>query len=106
VPDFTNIFHTLHTKLGIKDSERHLVLKYCSSLHRYIQTKVDYGHLILGHDLPICRQNRAEGQIKDVEIWAWEPLTIKARKWQPQPTEQRTEKRWTISGQLVQAASK
>jgi hypothetical protein len=27
VPDFTNIFHTLHTKLGIKDSERHLVLK-------------------------------------------------------------------------------
>jgi hypothetical protein len=26
VPDFTNIFHTLHTKLGIKDSERHPVL--------------------------------------------------------------------------------
>jgi hypothetical protein len=33
VPDFTNIFHTLRTKLGIKDSERHLVLKYrrCSA---------------------------------------------------------------------------
>jgi hypothetical protein len=28
VPDFTNIFHTLRTKLGIKDSEHHLVLKY------------------------------------------------------------------------------
>jgi hypothetical protein len=38
VLDFTNIFHTLHTKLGIKDSERHLVLKYLRFLHRYIQT--------------------------------------------------------------------
>jgi hypothetical protein len=28
VPDFTNIFHTLRTKMGIKDSERYLVLKY------------------------------------------------------------------------------
>ena len=27
VPDFTNIFHTLRTKLCIKYSERHLVLK-------------------------------------------------------------------------------
>jgi hypothetical protein len=38
VSDFTNIFHTLRTKLGIKDSERHLVLKYHDYLHRYIQT--------------------------------------------------------------------
>jgi hypothetical protein len=29
VPEFTNIFHTLRTKLGIKDSERDMVLKYC-----------------------------------------------------------------------------
>jgi hypothetical protein len=36
VPDFTNIFHTLLTKLGIKDSEQHLVLKYHGALHRYI----------------------------------------------------------------------
>jgi hypothetical protein len=36
MPEFTNIFHTLRTKLGIKYSERHLVLKYCDSLHRYI----------------------------------------------------------------------
>jgi hypothetical protein len=28
VLDFTNIFHTLHTKMGIKYLERHLVLKY------------------------------------------------------------------------------
>jgi hypothetical protein len=34
--DFTNIFHTLRTKLGIKDSEQHLVLKYCGTLHIYI----------------------------------------------------------------------
>jgi hypothetical protein len=39
-------------------------------------------------------------------IWAWEPLTTKARKGWPQPIEQRIEKRWTVSGQPVQAASK
>jgi hypothetical protein len=38
VSEYTNIFHTLRSKLGIKDSERHLVLKYHSGLHRYIQT--------------------------------------------------------------------
>ena len=37
-----NLFHTLHTKLGIKDSEKHLVLKYCSFLHRYIQEEVEF----------------------------------------------------------------
>jgi hypothetical protein len=42
VPDFTNIFHTLCTKLGIKDSERHLVLKYHGALHRYIQTEMEF----------------------------------------------------------------
>jgi hypothetical protein len=38
VPEFTNTFHTLHTKLGIKNSKQHLVLKYRGALHRYIQT--------------------------------------------------------------------
>jgi hypothetical protein len=38
VLEYTNIFHTLCSKLGIKDSERHLVFKYHSGLHRYIQT--------------------------------------------------------------------
>jgi len=42
VPEFTNIFHTLRTKLGIKDSERHLFLKYCGALHKYIQTEMDF----------------------------------------------------------------
>jgi hypothetical protein len=41
VIDFTNIFHTLCTKLGIKDLERHLVLKYFGAL-RYIQTKMEF----------------------------------------------------------------
>jgi hypothetical protein len=39
--EFTNTFHTLRNKLGIKDSERHLVLKYHGALHRYIQTEMD-----------------------------------------------------------------
>jgi hypothetical protein len=39
---FTNIFHTLCTKLGIKDSEKHLVLKYRISLHRYIHRKMQF----------------------------------------------------------------
>jgi hypothetical protein len=40
--EFTNTFHTLRTKLGIKDSKRHLVLKYRGALHRYIQTEMDF----------------------------------------------------------------
>jgi hypothetical protein len=42
VSKYTNIFHTLRSKMGIKDSERHLVLKYHSGPHRYIQTKMDF----------------------------------------------------------------
>jgi hypothetical protein len=42
VPDFTNIFHTLRTKLGIKYSERYLELKYRGALHRYIQTEMEF----------------------------------------------------------------
>ena len=36
VSEYTNKFHTLRTKLGIKYSERHLILKDHSGLHRYI----------------------------------------------------------------------
>jgi hypothetical protein len=36
VPEFTNIFHTLRTKLGAKYYERNMVLKYHAGLHRYI----------------------------------------------------------------------
>ena len=37
VHEMPNLFHTLHTKLVIKYLEKHLVLKYHSCLHRYIQ---------------------------------------------------------------------
>jgi hypothetical protein len=42
VLEFTNTFHTLCTKLGIKDSKQHLVLKYHGALHRYIQIEMDF----------------------------------------------------------------
>jgi hypothetical protein len=40
VHELTNLFHTLQTKLSIKYSEKHLVLKYCICLHRYIQEEM------------------------------------------------------------------
>jgi hypothetical protein len=42
VSEFTNVFHTLRTKLGIKDSEKHLVLKYHDCLHKYIQDEMEF----------------------------------------------------------------
>ena len=42
VLEYTNKFHILHTNLGIKDSERHLILKYHSGLHQYIRTKMEF----------------------------------------------------------------
>jgi hypothetical protein len=42
VHELTNLFHTLRTKLGIKYSEKHLVLKYRSCLHRYIQEEMEF----------------------------------------------------------------
>jgi hypothetical protein len=36
--EYTNIFHTLRSNMGIKESKRHLFLKYLSGIHRYIQT--------------------------------------------------------------------
>jgi hypothetical protein len=42
VPEFTNLFHTLRTKLGIKDSEQHLILKYRGCLHKYIQEEIQF----------------------------------------------------------------
>jgi hypothetical protein len=42
VSQFTNTFHTLCTKMGIKDYERHLVLTYRMTVQRYIQTERDF----------------------------------------------------------------
>jgi hypothetical protein len=40
VLEFPNTFLTLCTKMDIKDSERHLVIKYYRGLHRYIQIEM------------------------------------------------------------------
>ena len=42
VHNLVNLFHTLRTKLGIEDSEKHLVLKYYNFLHRYIQEEMEF----------------------------------------------------------------
>jgi hypothetical protein len=42
VHELTNLFHTLHTKLGIKYSEKHLVLNYHIFLHKYIQEEMEF----------------------------------------------------------------
>ena len=42
VSEYTNKFHTLRTKLSIKDTEWHLILKYHSGIHRYIRTEMDF----------------------------------------------------------------
>ena len=40
--ELTNLFHTLHKKLGIKDLEKNLVLNYRGCLHRYIQEEMEF----------------------------------------------------------------
>ena len=42
VSEYTNNFHTLCTKRGIKDSKWNLILKYCIDLHRYIRTEMEF----------------------------------------------------------------
>ena len=42
VPEFINTFHTLCTKLGIKDTEWNLFLKYDDCLHKYIYEKMEF----------------------------------------------------------------
>jgi hypothetical protein len=39
---FHQYFPYSDTKLGIKDSKKHLVLKYRGCLHRYIQTEMEF----------------------------------------------------------------
>ena len=42
VSEYTNNFHTLSTKLGIKDFKPNLILKYRSGLHRYIRAEMEF----------------------------------------------------------------
>jgi hypothetical protein len=42
VLEFRKIFHTLRTKLGIKDYEISFVIKYRYGMHRYIQEETEF----------------------------------------------------------------
>jgi len=42
VHELTNLFHTLCTNLGIKYSEKHMVLNYHSFFHKYIQEEMEF----------------------------------------------------------------
>ena len=42
VHELMNMFHALRTKLGIKDSEKHLVLEYHGCLHWYIKEEMEF----------------------------------------------------------------
>jgi hypothetical protein len=46
VPQIKKIFHTLRTKLGIKYSEKYMVLKYRGSMHRYIHTEMEFLNIL------------------------------------------------------------
>jgi hypothetical protein len=51
VLEFTNTFHTLHTKLGIKDSEIHLVLKYRGDVGPWLWKKTNITKEKVKHEL-------------------------------------------------------
>jgi hypothetical protein len=40
-PEYTNIFHTLRSNMGIKEYEQNLVFKYHYVLHRYVHVDMD-----------------------------------------------------------------
>jgi len=42
VHELTNLFQTLHIKLGIKYFEKHVVLKYRGSFPKYIQEEMNF----------------------------------------------------------------
>eukprot|EP00253_Pinus_taeda_P025295 PITA_25295 len=63
VPEFTNLFHTLRTKLGIKDSEQHLILKYHGCLHKYIQEEIQFLNIpSLGAPYRYVVKNKGQSQ--------------------------------------------
>jgi hypothetical protein len=105
VPDFTNIFHTLHTKLGIKDSERTSGAQIPHCLHRYIQTKWSFWtspHWVRLIDT-LSRSSRnlsRKGESLDLQT----PHSRSREKVAPTHTA-RDKKIWPLSGQPVQATT-
>ena len=47
VHELINFLHTLCTKLGIKDSERHFLLKYHGYLNKFIKEEMDFLEITL-----------------------------------------------------------
>jgi hypothetical protein len=106
VPYFTNIFHILCTKLGIKDSERHLVLKFHGCLHRYIQTEMEFLDIAsLGTAYRYVVKIEQNFKQKWREFGSTEPLRVEAGKRQRQPKQQGTKSIWSPLGQPVQFAT-
>jgi hypothetical protein len=104
--DFTNNFHTLRTKFGIKYFERHLVLKYHGCFHRYIQIEMEFLDIAsLGTTYRYVVKIEQKFKQKRVRVWICKPLTGEAGQRQPQPRQQRTKSRWPPSRQSVQATT-
>eukprot|EP00253_Pinus_taeda_P030882 PITA_30882 len=63
VSEFTNIFHILRTKLGIKDLEQQLVFKYRDCLHKYIQEEIEFLNISsLGTAYQYAIKNKGQSQ--------------------------------------------
>jgi hypothetical protein len=75
-------------------------------MHRYIQDEMEFMDISSLGVAYRYESKSSRSSKKRTVIWAWEPLTVKSKKWWPQPVEQRTEKIWIASRQPVKAASK
>ena len=104
VHEMTNLFNTLCTKLGIKDSEKHLVLKYHSFLYRYIQEEMEFLDISsLGTAYRYATKIEQKIQTRKVRLWICES---EASKRCPQTVKPRTQPRHGDSRQLAKSTSK
>jgi hypothetical protein len=86
IPNFTNIFDTLRTKLGIKYSESHLVLKYSGCFHRYIQTEMEFVDIAsLGTTYRYIVKIKQKFKKKPREFGSANPSQLKQGKCNPYP---------------------
>lgn len=68
VPEFKNTFHTLHTKMGIKEYEWHWELKCCGCIHRYIQIEIkslDISSLVATYQYVVKIEQKCKHKKKD-----------------------------------------
>jgi hypothetical protein len=104
VHEMMNLFHTLCTKLGIKDSEKHLVLKYRSCLHRYIQEEMEFLDISsLGVAYRYAAKIEQKFKQKKQDFGS---ANQKHGKGTPKPAKQRTKTRQGSPGQPAKATSK